>query len=326
MKFTLVIACIAASVISLAQSQVTSRTFGGPWHDNAEQIIEAEDGGYYVIGTTGSAQNVDSDIYLLKLDDMLDYSWSRVIGGSASDRGTSLCLHPDGGVMLFGYSNSYGTDGYNPIMVHVDANGEEQELVVLDQVEWQFSKDIFPHPDGGYIITYHTYGGEFGNQDLVISHVASDGTANWELSRGGPELDEWGDLILGENQVIYAYGTKGIDEGSAAYLLGLDLAGSTVVEFDYGDGEYTGNGVEVVINGIVLVGGYRHFDEGGLDHYISKFSFDGELVYERLEFTDLGEEVLHDVVEIDNGFICVGRSNAFGFGGFGVMVHRKSPS
>ena len=81
------------------------KTFGGTNEDDAIDIVEADDGGYVVLGFTNSTDgditgkiNPDQDYWLLKLNQGGDKIWDKTYGGSQNDQATSLsktCIFRD---------------------------------------------------------------------------------------------------------------------------------------------------------------------------------------------------------------------------------------
>ncbi|GIV24418.1 MAG: hypothetical protein KatS3mg026_0110 [Bacteroidia bacterium] len=75
--------------------------------DEGYSIIHTSDGGYAIVGTTGSfgTGEEDTDVYVLKLDQAGEVQWERVFGGSKWDVGSSIIQTSDGGYAIVG---SYG--------------------------------------------------------------------------------------------------------------------------------------------------------------------------------------------------------------------------
>jgi len=67
--FFLLMACSQAT--SAQVDTLLIKTFGGPNYEKASAVVACTEGGYAVIGTTGSNQTGNTDMFLLRLDDNL---------------------------------------------------------------------------------------------------------------------------------------------------------------------------------------------------------------------------------------------------------------
>lgn len=110
--------------------------FGGSDEEVAREIIELQDGGYGIVGSTKSTDGDfsdrmgnDWDLFLIKIDEQGEVTWKKTYGGSADDFGFSLVESSEGGFVLMGYSNSQDgdvppTNGYHDNwIIRVDAAG-----------------------------------------------------------------------------------------------------------------------------------------------------------------------------------------------------------
>lgn len=85
-----------------------TKTYGGTSWDCAHSVQQTFDGGYIVAGyryaLTGHA-----DVWLLKTDSNGDTLWTRIYGGTANDQARSVLQTSDGGYIITGYTESFGT-------------------------------------------------------------------------------------------------------------------------------------------------------------------------------------------------------------------------
>ncbi|NQT34522.1 T9SS type A sorting domain-containing protein [bacterium] len=86
-----------------------SRTYGGRAFDNCSDILQTDDGGFALVGTTLSFGAGEADLWLVRTDDNGDSLWSRTFGGYAGDGTYSqLFQTDDGGFALTAVTNSFG--------------------------------------------------------------------------------------------------------------------------------------------------------------------------------------------------------------------------
>ncbi len=101
-----------------------TKSFGGTCYDQAYSVQETTDGGYIVLGLTCSFGGIYHDVYLIKTDSNGDTLWTKIIGSASSeDYGSSIQQTSDGGYIIAGYSNSFGTGGTNVYLIKTDSDG-----------------------------------------------------------------------------------------------------------------------------------------------------------------------------------------------------------
>ncbi|WP_266204836.1 T9SS type A sorting domain-containing protein [Pontibacter kalidii] len=168
------------------------RTFGGLLADYLSDVIQTEDGGYLLGGSSGSSIGADKseefrggefgDYWIVKTDSNGNKEWDRTYGGTDSDELSSIQQTSDGGYVLGGVSES-------------DASGEKSEdskgstdfwIVKTDaegNIEWDktiggssgegLSKIIEVNP-GDYIIAGTSSSGVSGDKSEPNRGVAID--------------------------------------------------------------------------------------------------------------------------------------------------------
>ena len=98
-----------------------SRHYGGRSNDEGFGIVETDDG-YVVAGYTESTKNLNSDVYLLKLDKNGAKVWEKRYGGSADDVARAIVKVEDGFVIT-GYSQGNISKGKELYLLKVDKDG-----------------------------------------------------------------------------------------------------------------------------------------------------------------------------------------------------------
>ncbi len=104
-------------------NQQWARTLGGPKADRSAVVQQTTDGGYVIAGSTYSYGAGLSDGYLIKTDATGNTLWTRTFGGSSQDYFYSVQQTKDGGYIMTGSTESYGTGSSDIYLVKTDANG-----------------------------------------------------------------------------------------------------------------------------------------------------------------------------------------------------------
>lgn len=88
------------------------KTYGGTSYDKASDLIETNDGGYAIIGSTSSYGKGNYDIYVIKVDKRGKKEWSETYGGLYNEYGYSIKQRKDNGFNLFGTKQAcFGENG-----------------------------------------------------------------------------------------------------------------------------------------------------------------------------------------------------------------------
>ncbi|MBL0044509.1 MAG: hypothetical protein IPP33_08955 [Flavobacteriales bacterium] len=99
------------------------RTYGGFGSDEGMSVDNTSDGGFIVLGSTGSWGAGGGDIYLLKLDSTGELQWSKTFGGIGVEQGASVKTLEDGGFAIAGTTASPPATGYDGLLIRTDASG-----------------------------------------------------------------------------------------------------------------------------------------------------------------------------------------------------------
>jgi hypothetical protein len=192
--FFLLMACSQAT--SAQVDTLLIKTFGGPNYEKASAVVACAEGGYAVIGTTGSNQTGNTDMFLLRLDDQLNCMWHYNYGGAQVEWGIDLVEDVSGNFLLLGYGSSYGNGTYDMQVMKVNSEGTLLWNHAYGGADWDFGTAISRHPQGGFLITGNTYSNGAGDQDGVIYHIDGNGTIINEWYFGNEREDAVQDVVV----------------------------------------------------------------------------------------------------------------------------------
>lgn len=103
---------------------VWTRTYGGSGNERGHFVRQTIDSGYIVAGWTDSFGAGGDDIFLVKTDSTGGVVWSRVCGGGSTDQAWCVRQTPDGGYVVTGQTASFGANGYDVMLIKLDASGD----------------------------------------------------------------------------------------------------------------------------------------------------------------------------------------------------------
>ena len=294
-----------------------SNTYGGRDVDQADSIIQTNDNGYAVCGTTSSFGNGRFDFYLVKTDEDGEQEWAHSdYEGAGYNHCLSIIQTPNGG-----YSMAGKVDGnrWDSRLIQTDERGDELWSRSYHR-EW--SEAAVSHirtENGDFVLAGYA---NIPNQDvwdIWIVKTDEEGNEIWSESYGGDNSD-LGMAILETNDGKYAVGgiTNSFGEGEEDfYLIKINEDGELLWSNTYG-GENNDRAysiIQVEDGGFVLAGSTESFGEGGKDCYVVRTNDEGEEIW---SLTYGGEEndLCTSVVSTpDGGYALGGSTESFGEGG-----------
>ncbi|HLP94669.1 MAG TPA: T9SS type A sorting domain-containing protein [Saprospiraceae bacterium] len=229
-------------------SIIWQKCLGGSDKDEAWDVVQSQDGGFVVVGTTRSSDgdvtvNYGSDdFWVVKLDATGNLLWQRSFGGSNSDEGRVISNTDDGGFIIAGRTSS--VDGH----ISQTQGGMDFWVVKLNfegKIEWDknyggtgidWAEDLHQTRDGGYIISGISRSsnghaiGSHGLYDFLVVKTDKDGEVEWTKVLGGSNED-YGRSILQTQDDGYA--VCGMVQSSDGDAVGNDgLADAWVVKLN----------------------------------------------------------------------------------------------
>jgi len=241
------------------------KSFGAAFYEDATEIISRADGGYTVVGTTGSNETGSTDVFVASFDEDLNCMWSRNYGSADVDWGMSIVEDLSGNFIVCGYTLS--TNGsYDMLVIKINATGDLMWQQTFGGADWDFAKKISTHPLGGYLICGSTYSGGNGDQDGVVLHIDGQGlllnqwyllgNVMWErILEDTNGYDREVSALTTSNGQLFATGPVYTALGMKSFELRIPLDNSTAFEVvEIQDFEFIYRDCAAVNDKIVFVG------------------------------------------------------------------------
>jgi hypothetical protein len=245
-----------------------TRTFGGSNYDGSHKIQQTADGGYIITGYTRSYGAGSIDVYLVKTNSNGDSLWTRTFGGSSDDYGYSVQKTNDGGYIITGYTESYGTGGYDVWLIKTDSNGDTLWTRTFGGSQWEKGFSVQQTDDGGYIITGYTSSYGAGSYDVWLIKTNSNGDSLWTRTFGGNDYDTGSSVqqTNDEGYIIAGY-TQSYGAGlTDVWIIKTDSNGDSLWTCVVGGSFYDyGNGVQQTSDGGYIITGSTNSYGAGED-------------------------------------------------------------
>ena len=239
--------------------------------------------------------------------------WNVTYGGPGFDMGTSVYETCDGGYIVSGATNSYGSGGYDAWLIKTKSRGSEEWNRTYGGPGDEEGMAIAGAKDAGYAIAGGTNSYGAGDFDAWLIEVDSKGDERWNRTYGGSGYD-WaysiqktkddGYVLVGETE---SFGAGGID----AWLIRVDSDGAEIWNVTFGGAKDDGgHSVQETDDGYVAAGFTESYGAGGSDLWLIKIDSDGAEIW-NVTFggskDDVGESVR---LANEGGYVISGGANA----------------
>ena len=270
--FVLTLVCIFSNSNCNAQYWVKKITNVESGSDRAHFIQQTPDGGYIVSGVTDAGNEVEEEVWLLKLDDLGNILWEKTYGGNNEDSGYAVPT-TDGGYIIAGLTDSFGlASPYNPDIWIIKTNNTGDILwqKTYGGINQDNISSIYQTSDGGYIVSGTTKSFGAGNKDIWILKLNHNGDIQWENTYGGNS-----------------------DEGDEYYPNG-------------------GHIQETIDGGYILSDSARSFGPGDFDVWVLKLDSSGNIEWQKTYSGGSWDLVNFIQQTTDSGYIVTGSTASFG--------------
>ncbi|MEJ2242065.1 MAG: hypothetical protein P8Y18_07985, partial [Candidatus Bathyarchaeota archaeon] len=172
-----------------------NKTFGGQATDIAYSLVETSDGDLVLTGQTISVGAESSDFWLIKTDMLGNLQWDQTFGGLSTEEAYSVIETNDGGLMIAGFTNSFGSGNYDYWLVKTDSNGEMMWNQTYGGPNWDEARSIIQSNDGGYAIAGMTASFGAGSNDFWLVKIDVNGNVEWNQTYGTESYEKAYSLI-----------------------------------------------------------------------------------------------------------------------------------
>jgi len=162
-------------------NKVWDKTFGGTSNDYARSVVSTSDGGYLLVGNSGSGATGDksqnykggTDYWVVKIDGNGNKVWDNTLGGTGGDYAQSVVSTSDGGYLLVGYSKSVASwdksqanhsNNEDYWVLKIDGNGNKVWDKTFGATMREYARSAVSTSDGGYLLVGDSGSGAGGDK------------------------------------------------------------------------------------------------------------------------------------------------------------------
>lgn len=167
------------------------KTIGGTSDDGAISIEQTIDQGFIITGYTRSYGNGNHDLWLIKTDRNGDEVWNKTYGGEDEDIGKSVQQTNDGGYIITGHTNSFGSGMADVWFIKTDKQGNIMWNQTYGGDNNDYGRSIQQTSDNGYVLTGSVNGYyRDENADMLLIKTDENGNIKWNKHIGGDSYDD----------------------------------------------------------------------------------------------------------------------------------------
>ena len=205
---------------SLGDSSWT-KTYGGSAGESGSAVRVLSDGGYVMVGSTGSYGSGYSSIYLIRTNSTGDTLWTTTYGGNRADFGYGIEITGDRGYIVVGATAPSGESFYDAYLVKADSLGRLEWNTTYGGLNEDRGYSVAPTSDGGYIMAGTTEVDGSRKIDIYMVKTDGGGDIEWDSTYGGAESD-YGRMVLldpNDDYLVVGQTFSTTDRGSDGCLL-----------------------------------------------------------------------------------------------------------
>ena len=301
-------------------SKQWAKVYSGNNMEYAYAVQETSDGGYILAGFTLSFGTGNRDVWVLKLDSEGNVSWQNTYGGTGSDYAYSVQVTLDGGYVVAGCTNSFGTSSYDIFVLRLNGDGTIFWQKTYGGSDIDIAYDLHQTSDGGYVVAGYTKSFSDGDKDICVLKLDSEGAVSWQTTYGGTQKDDeaWSVRETSDGGYIVAGNSYSCSQGEKDMIvLKLDNTGDVIWQkgYDGGENDYAFSIEQTIDGGYILCGHTSAFETNGGNIRVLKLAIDGTISWEKNIVGDYFERSYSIHQTTDGGYILAGDTYSFGAGG-----------
>lgn len=300
----LIIFSVLLHSVSYTQDTTFINTYGGENNDHARAVIKTYNGGYLIAGSSSSFGN-NSDIYVIQVDSVGKYQWSKTYGGSGIEWGYSIAVTSDSNYVIAGITNSFGNGGYDGLLIKIDSLGNLLWQKTFGGTDWDFIYSVEQTNDSGFILAGETYSFGNGNKDVYLVKTDSDGDIAWSKTFGGTKDDFAKSVKTSyDSGYIITGGTESFGAGGAdIYLIKTNSTGDTLWTRTYGGiNEDAGSDLVQTPDTGMVVTGLTTVNNSDKQIYLFKIDINGNFKWDKILGIGIEDDIGHSIVQLPSGY------------------------
>ena len=298
-------------------NELWNKSYGGTGWKQGKAIIETNNNGYAIVGSTlsYSLDGSNSDVWFIRVDESGKELWNKSYGGNGWDEGKSIINTSENGFMIVGSTNSFGAKGSDKWLIRVDESGNELWNKSYGGNGWDEGRFIDKGNNGSYIISGTTESFGEGKNDIWLIKIDSFGNEIWNKTFGCLNNDLSNQVMrIKDGYVLVGHTELGSQNEWGGIVIKTDENGDKIWETTVSQNVSAGiSSIETDENGYIAIG-YRGQYGNEQDLFILKIDENGKILWKNSiggDYCDAG--VWIDKIS-ENSYFITGYQDTLGKG------------
>ncbi len=240
------------------------RFYGGLRDDVCHSLVESEDGGFVLGGSTKSYGHGNEDAWILRTNSDGDVLWNTTFGGLRTEIGYDIIPTHTGDFVFVGETATNGNLVSDGFAATIHGNGTLLWNVTFGGVSRSRAYGVAECFDGSLAVTGQTvdWVGNSQYYNLWLVRLSGEGEFWWSKTYGGQRSDEGRSILQTENGdfIIVGQSNSILDHGTAAWGLRVpDIPPLPIDTRIYGPPNFFFIGIGTGLSVLVISGSYFLF-------------------------------------------------------------------
>jgi hypothetical protein len=304
MKFFLLFGILAFP--RFASTQIAfHKYYSNNGYDFGHGLVQLEDSSYLLCGGSSSFGEGPSQAFLLHLDSVGNYLWSKSYGGEETDVAARVLYIPGDGYLMVGQTNSFGSQAYDALLIKTDLDGNELWHKTYGAFGWERIYDAALTSDSGVIMVGQTYSTIQGDGNLYMVRTNKFGDTLWTKNWGGAREDVLMTIDRFQDSVFFVGGSSEIESLSLTKSLLMRISENGTIAWLDTIGT-TGNcgihGLDVVEadNKVNFVGWQNATSSSQKQSFFGRKFISGQSDFDTYETSSSGEKLYDHIINYGN--------------------------
>ncbi|GAA3633290.1 hypothetical protein [Flavivirga jejuensis] len=208
-----------------------SKFFGGTYTDTPYDVIQTDDNGYIIVGSSDSddidiKENKGSyDFWVIKISEIGALIWEKSFGGSEIDEARAITSSGDGNYIIVGDTRSKDLDISNNLgaadlwVIKISPTGNLIWEKTIGGTSFDVGRSISKTQDNGFIISGSSRSSDGnlsnnnGQNDAWVVKIDANAILEWQKTIGGSDIDFAYDAIELDDKSIIVVGESNSSNG-----------------------------------------------------------------------------------------------------------------
>ncbi|MEX0813017.1 MAG: PKD domain-containing protein [Chitinophagales bacterium] len=161
-----------------------SKTYGGNSYEEMSSVYLTSDGGYLFAGESSSFGAGNEDILVFKTNSLGSLEWSKTYGNNDSDGCNIIKETDDGGILIAGYSYSFGAGNRDAYLIKTNNIGDTLWTKSYGGTGSDNVNDFCEMEDGRFLVLGEASFFGLGSTDVYLFSIDSLGNSSCNQSYG----------------------------------------------------------------------------------------------------------------------------------------------